>query len=67
MIIFIIFVFWIQHPFNFLASLINGNMKISPPSISPVMTFNFLASLINGNSLMDDQQSWRKQGILLTS
>ncbi len=36
--------------FNFLASLINGNVKsqTSPPT-HHFSTFNFLASLINGN------------------
>ncbi len=35
--------------FNFLASLINGNIspRVASPRVPP--TFNFLASLINGN------------------
>ncbi len=36
-------------PFNFLASLINGNARYSITPCSTAKTFNFLASLINGN------------------
>ncbi len=38
--------------FNFLASLINGNVMLSTESnvAETVTSFNFLASLINGNS-----------------
>ncbi len=36
-------------PFNFLASLINGNYGTSPIFDVKIYTFNFLASLINGN------------------
>ncbi len=35
--------------FNFLASLINGNLPIRNSFARPLSSFNFLASLINGN------------------
>ena len=35
--------------FNFLASLINGNVQPILPFPVGVVSFNFLASLINGN------------------
>ncbi len=40
--------FWVPS-FNFLASLINGNVKKSLSSLDSLAAFNFLASLINGN------------------
>ncbi len=36
-------------PFNFLASLINGNRSLESVQIASSQPFNFLASLINGN------------------
>ena len=37
-------------PFNFLASLINGNVSSGEgDGVVPWLAFNFLASLINGN------------------
>ena len=38
-----------QRSFNFLASLINGNVYATSEHIKPYIPFNFLASLINGN------------------
>jgi hypothetical protein len=35
--------------FNFLASLINGNLCLLAEGRKPKQSFNFLASLINGN------------------
>ncbi len=38
-----------EKPFNFLASLINGNIAINLGQVLYTWSFNFLASLINGN------------------
>ncbi len=40
-------------PFNFLASLINGNLLVAR-RFRLILSFNFLASLINGNSRRQD-------------
>ena len=39
-------------PFNFLASLINGNIIADFTFAAPFFSFNFLASLINGNIII---------------
>ena len=45
-----------ETPFNFLASLINGNVKLgNTNSIALPSTFNFLASLINGNAAEEEE------------
>ena len=42
----------VSYAFNFLASLINGNLKGSAKIEARTNAFNFLASLINGNILV---------------
>ena len=41
-----------SYTFNFLASLINGNLQSASGRTFGLFSFNFLASLINGNILI---------------